>query len=41
MEIIEKENYHDKIKDLHIRMYDNEYVRKYELVYVFLSIIII
>ena len=38
MEFIEKENYYDKIKNLHIRMYENEYPRKYDLVYVFLLI---
>jgi len=35
MESLEEENYHDKIKNLHIRMYENEYPRKYDLVYVF------
>ena len=38
MEFFEKENYHDKINNLHIRMYENEYPRKYDLVYVFLII---
>ena len=38
MEFWEDENYHDKIKNLHIRMYENEYPKKYALVYVFLLI---
>ena len=38
MDSLEEENYHDKIKILHIRMYENEYPRKYDLVYVFLLI---
>ena len=38
MEFLEDGNYHDKIKNLHIRMYENEYPKKYTQVYVFLFI---